>query len=184
MRKRKKIGNNRKKRKKKEIKKSDKPFVIGFGIFMILIFLWSQFSNNGDISESELLTINGKLNSELIQESSGGTQKTYFWTFLIKNQPVKFSIGGIAKVGFDSKLFKKTETNQSEITVKVDREIYEKSIKDSRNKAVGIKYLASKNRKYFDLKDYNENKKTDIKFSYIFLIIGIGGIIYGLGMKK
>ena len=97
---------------------------------------------------------------------------------------MKFSIGGIAKVGFDSKLFKKTETNQSEITVKVDREFYEKSIKNSRNKAVGIKYLVSKNRKYFDLKDYNENKKTDMKFSYIFLIIGIGGIIYGLGMKK
>ena len=136
--------NNRKKRKEKEVKKSDKPFVIGFGIFMIIVFLWSQFSNNGDISESELLTINGKLNSELIQESSGGTQKTYFWTFLIKNQPVKFSIGGIAKVDFDSKLFKEKETNQSEITVKVDREFYEKSIKDSRNKTVGIKYLASK----------------------------------------
>ena len=176
--------NNRKKRKEKEVEKSDKPFVIGFGIFMIIVFLWSQFSNNGDISESELLTINGKLNSELIQESSGGTQKTYFWTFLIKNQPVKFSIGGIAKVDFDSKLFKEKETNQSEITVKVDREFYEKSIKDSRNKTVGIKYLASKNREYFDLKKYNENKKTDMKFSYIFLIIGIGGIVYGLGMKK
>ena len=41
---------------------------------------------------------------------------------------MKFSIGGIAKVGFDSKLFKKTETNQSEITVKVDREIYDYTI--------------------------------------------------------
>ncbi|WP_139959507.1 hypothetical protein [Flavicella sediminum] len=184
MSKRKNIRNNRKKRNIKEIKKSDKPFVIGFGIFMILFFLWGQFSNNGNISESELLTITGKLNSELIRESSGGTQKTYFWTFLMKNQPVKFSIGGIAKVGFDSKLFKKTETNQSEITVKVDREFYAKSIKDSKGKTVGIKYLATKNRKYFDLKDYNENKKTDMKFSYIFLIIGIGGIIYALGMKK
>ena len=84
MSKRKKIRNNRKKRYKKEVKKSDKPFVIGFGKFMILIFLWSQFSNNGDINESELLTINGKLNSDLIQESSGGTQKTYYWTFLMK----------------------------------------------------------------------------------------------------
>lgn len=184
MSKRKNIRNNRKKKNIKEIKKSDKTFVFGFGIFMILIFIWGQFTNTGDISESELLTLNGKLNSELIQESSGGTQKTYFWTFLLKNQPLKFSIGGIAKVGFDSKLFKKTETNQSEITVKVDREFYKKSIKDSKNKTIGIKYLATNNRKYFDLKDYNENKKTDMNFSYIFLIIGIVGIIYAFRMKK
>ena len=175
---------NRKKRKEKKVKKSDKPFVIGFGIFMIIVFLWSQFSNNGNINQSELLTINGKLNSELIQESSGGTLKTYFWTFLIKNQPVKFSIGGIAKVNFESELFKNTETNQSEITIKVHKKTYEKVIKESKNKAVAIKYLSSNNRKYFDLKDYNENRKSEMKFSYIFLIVGIGGIIYGLGMKK
>ena len=184
MSKRNKIRNNRKKRKNKEIKKSDKPFVIGFGIFMIIVFLWSQFSNNGDINQSELLTINGKLNSELIQESSGGTQKTYFWTFLIKNQPVKFSIGGIAKVNFESELFKNTETTLSEITLKVNKKNYEKSIKESKNKTLGIKYLSSNNRKYFDLKDYNENRKSEMKFSFIFLIVGIGGIIYGLGMKK
>ncbi|MDO6812593.1 hypothetical protein [Tenacibaculum soleae] len=183
MSKRKNIRNNRKKKNVKEIKKSDKPFVFGFGIFMILFFLLGQFTNSGDINESELLTISGKLNSELIQESTGRTRKIYFWTFLIKNQPIKFSIGGYAKPSFDSKLFKKTETNQSEVTVKVDREFYEKSIKNSKNE-VGIKYLASKNRKYFDLKNYNQNRKTDIKFSYIFLIIGIGGIIYGLRMKK
>ncbi|WCC44033.1 hypothetical protein PJW08_09465 [Tenacibaculum finnmarkense] len=87
-------------------------------------------------------------------------------------------------MSFDSKIFKKTESNQSEITVKVDKEFYEKSIKNSKNKTVGVKYLASKNRKYFNLKDYNKNKETDMKLSYIFLIIGIGGIIYGLIMKK
>ncbi len=183
MSKRKRLQNKRKKRKDKKTKKSDKPFVIGFGIIMVLFFLCSLFANNNDINESELLTLSGKLNSELIQESTGGTQKTYFWTFLIKNQPIKFSIGGYAKPSFDSKLFKKTETNQSELTVKVDREFYENSIKNSKNK-VGIKYLASKNRKYFDSKDYNQNRKTDKKFSYIFLIIGIGGIVYGLVMKR
>ena len=180
----KRIRNNKKKQQRKEGKKSDRPFVIGFGIFMCLIFLWAQFSNNGEISESELLTINGKLNSELTQEYSGGTQKTYFWTFLLENQPVKFSIGGIAKVNFESELFKNTETNQSEITIKVNEKTYEKAIKESKSKAVGIKYLTSNHRKYFDLKDYNKNRESEMEFSYIFLIIGIGGIIYGLGMKK
>ncbi|MCD8448065.1 hypothetical protein [Tenacibaculum finnmarkense] len=184
MSKRKRIQNNKKKKKNKITKKSDKPFVIGDGIFMVLFFLWIQFSNSGDINESELLTISGNLNSELIKESTGGARQTYFWTFLIENQPVKFSISNYAKMSFDSKIFKKTESNQSEITVKVDKEFYEKSIKNSKNKTVGVKYLASKNRKYFNLKDYNKNKETDMKLSYIFLIIGIGGIIYGLIMKK
>lgn len=184
MSKRKRIRINKKKQERKKGKKSDRPFIIGFGVFMCLIFLWGQFSINEEISESELLTINGKLNSLLKQESSGGTQKTYFWTFLLKNQPVKFSIGGIAKVNFESELFKNTETSQSQITLKVNEKTYEKAIKKSKSKAVGIKYLSSNHRKYFDLKDYNKNRESEMEFSYIFLIVGIGGIIYGLRMKK
>jgi len=182
--KRKRIKNNRKKGRIKKTEKSDKPFVIGFGIFMLLFFLWAQFSNNGDINESELFIIKGKLNSELIQESTGGTQKTYYWVFSIKDQPIDFSIGGVAKWSFDSELFEKIESNQSDITVKVVKKEYAELVKKSNRKKIGIKYLSSNNRKYFDLKDYNENNKTDHKFSYLFLISGIGVLIYGWKMKK
>jgi|TARA_B110000240_G_C13244752_1_gene344778 hypothetical protein len=175
--KRKRIGNNRKKRNNKEIETPIKPFIIGFGIIAILIFLWVQFSYKGDINESELIDVSGKLNSELIKKYSGGRK---FWIFLIKDEPIKFSICG----NFNSKLFKSTETNESEITVKINKEIYEKSVKELQNKTVEIKSLSSNNIKYFDLKDYNEAKKSELENSYLFLIIGIGGIIYGLVMKK
>ena len=184
MSKRKGIKNNRKKRKVKLMKISDKPYVIGSGIFMLLFFLWTQFSNNGDINESELITIKGKLNSELIHKSTGGAQKTHYWVFSIKNQPINFSIGGYAKTNFDSKTFKKIESKESNITIKVDKTFYNKIIQNSSKKEIGVKYLFSNNHEYFDLNDYNKNKKTDMKVSYLFLILGIGAIIFGLRMKK
>lgn len=169
------------KRKNKEIITSNKPFVIGFGIIMVLLFFWGQFSNIGNIKESELIEIKGKLNSELIKKYSAGAK---FWIFFLKDQPVKFSIDGIAKGIFNSKIFKSKETNESEITVKINKEKYEKSIKESKNKTIEIKYLSSNNGIYFDLNDFNEGRKAEKKFSYLFLILGIGGITYGLGMKK
>ena len=177
MSKRKIIRNNRKKRNNKKIKTSNKPFVIGFGVIMILLFFWGQYSYSGNINESELIEIKGKLNSELIKEYR---MKAKTWVFSIKDEPIKF----LVYKKFNSKLFQSTETNESEITVKINKEVYEKTVKDSRSKTIEIKYLSSNNRIYFDLEDYNEGRKSEIKISYLFLVIGIGGIIYSLGMKK
>ena len=184
MSKRKKIVNNRKKRKAKKrqkvkkTKKIDRLFVFGVGALMVLFFLFLKFSYKGNITESELITIKGKLNSDLIQKSTGGTKKTYYWVFSIKNQPIEFSIGGSTKWSFDSNSFKRLESKKSDITVKVDKKTYEKA-----DTKIGIKYLATNNKKYFDLNDYNKNKETDMRFSYFFLILGIGALIYGFKMK-
>jgi hypothetical protein len=54
--------------------------------------------------------------------------------------------------------------------VKVIKIEYEALIKKSNRKKIGIKSFSSNNQKYFDLKDNNVNKKSDRKFSYLFLI--------------
>lgn len=54
--------------------------------------------------------------------------------------------------------------------MKVIKIEYEALIKKSNRKKIGIKSFSSNNQKYFDLKDNNVNKKSDRKFSYLFLI--------------
>jgi hypothetical protein len=51
---------------------------MGFGFILLICFYWFQFSNNEVLQESELITIKGKLNSQLEQKSHGGKQKTYY----------------------------------------------------------------------------------------------------------
>ena len=174
----------------KEIKKknSDWYYVVGAGILLICFFCWTWFAGRKEIKESELVTISGLLDSELIRESTGGSSKTYYWTLRLKEHPVIFTIGAHGYSIFNSSLFKEQETANSYITVKVNKDSYDHAkksfISDDKLNEVGIKSLKTTKRNYFNLEELNAERKSDHKYSYIFLIVGLVFSGLGLRMKK
>ena len=176
--------NNRKRSTKKRIKKSNKPYVIGWGVIFILFFIIGKISY-APINESELMTVEGDLSSKLIQESSGGTQKKYFWTFTLKDQPVRFSVQSYAYDLIDVDLFQKTESKASKIKVQVNANYYKTILANPKKYSkVYVVALTSSKRHYFSVYDYKNAYEEDQKFLYVFLFIGVISFIFGLSMKK
>ena len=131
------------------------------------------------------MTIEGDLSSKLVHEFSGGTQKTYFWTFTLKDQPVRFSVQSYAYDLFDAGLFQKTESKASKIKAQVNTNYYKKiSANPKKYSKIYVVGLASNTRRYFSVSDYKNTYEEQQIFLYVFLFIGIISFISGLYMKK
>lgn len=166
----------RKKKQRKPKKRKSRDFTYyGGGFLFLLFFVWFWYTSNEDITLSELRTFKGQLTTELVKKSHGGAKKSYSFEFNLKDQPTAFSIRSNAYSIFNSKSFRDNESVGSHLILQV--------FDEPQNDKWTVVTLSSKQQDYITLRQMNDARETDNTISYLFLVIGIVGIIAGIREK-